>query len=428
MAGKAFRIDQGQLRSPVKTPQGFLRVDGYVGRVGIYEYVNRDEDAKNGFGPVGSIRRELRPEEEVFREDVLAGFEGAPLTANHPTQEITANNVRAYEVGTSTTAARRDGSRVAASMVIKDPKIIARVESGELSELSPGYFAEIVKQAGTDKRYASPSNPEGRYDAIQRGIEINHLALVARARGGSDLRLRLDGVDDVAVEQRHDAADAPRKEPVMADDITAVEQVRALKFRTDELEKTLAERKDALDATITERDQALAKIKTLEEQVGRLNTQLAAGAKAMETEAIKIHAERADAADGELAKLKGSRDEDIRKAAEVRVKAQVILGPEYRCDGKPDREIQAAVIKKFAPKEDVSDTVSAAFIAARFDSLVEAHMQNARSLTRASEVLSVNEGGAERAVRTDSREARQKAWREQALTGGYQAGNRQKDA
>lgn len=487
---KAIRWDREELRSPVRTPQGFLRVDGFVSRAGIYEYRNTEADAKAGYGAVGAVRRELRPEEEVSREDALAGFEGAPLTAEHPKQQITVENARAYEVGTATQRARYDAAtkRVAASMVIKDPKTIAKVESGELAELSPGYRATIVKESGADKRYGYTGNPEGRYDAIQRDIEINHLALVPRARGGSDMRIRMDGVDDAAVEQRTDGdlsaaardnlsgrefadpdqqklpienaahvrdamsrfADtdfssdtvkrsafhrivaaahkfgidstgfekAHRMDGAEENTMTLEEQVRALKLQLDEATKATVERKDALDTAVTERDTAVAKVKTLGDEVEQLKARIATESAALEADAVAKLAARADAAEDKLKKIEDGREADIRKAAELRIKAGAIMGPDFRCDGKSDRDVQLAVIKHLS-RDDQAAGASDSYVASRFDSLVELRMANARSLTRAGEVLS---GGHVREMRTDSKEAREKAWANRALDPkGYRA-------
>lgn len=502
----AFRFDAGQLRPPVRTSQGFLRVDGYVGRAGIYEYVNTDEDAKQGYGAAGTIRRELRPEEEVFREDSLAAFEGISLTAGHPKTPISITNARAYEVGSVTSAARRDGDRVMASMIIKDPATIKRVEKGELNELSPGYRAEIHKTPGADKRYATKSNPNGEWHVVQRNIQPNHQALVTHARGGGDLRVRMDGVDDVAIERRSDgygakltnavdghqhlfdpsdggfgrgdgqsgttswavsegaenghshawirnadgsisiaaaeghthtlldaavfAAPIPPAPLPREDAMTLEEQVRALKAQLVDAEKKLGDQAIVLSTAQTRADSADAKLKTSEERIVELEQKLAAGASAIETEAVAAQATRADAAEKELAELKKNRETDIRNAAEVRVKAITVMGPEFRVDGMTERAIQSTVIKKFAPKEDTGDAVSNAYIAQRFDSLVDAHGKNARSLTRISDA--VKNGPVLQQTRNDSletREGRADAWRNQASTGGYQAAkSRQKDA
>lgn len=200
-AEKVIRIDRdtGTLRPPVRTAQGFLRVDGWAARPGIYKYVNTQQDEKDGLGRRGMVRYELRPEEEVFRQDSLDGYEGASLTVMHPKKMLDASNALEHEVGSVTTAARRDGDRVAVSMMIKETKAIDRVDRRELNELSPGYKVRLERKSGFEPRYATKDNPKGRFDVIQRDIEVNHLALVDRARGGEDLCVRMDGVDDGAV-------------------------------------------------------------------------------------------------------------------------------------------------------------------------------------------------------------------------------------
>ncbi|HEY1814888.1 MAG TPA: DUF2213 domain-containing protein [Kofleriaceae bacterium] len=197
--GDAFRYDHGELAKPVKTEQGFLRVDGYVSRPGIYEYVNSHDDEKRGLGKAGVVRRELRPRDEVFRSDSLAGFEDAPVTLGHPRKMVDPSNAQALRVGVVKTAARRDGDRAAATMLIDNPKAIAAIETGK-RQLSPGYRIDEDLTSGTDPEF-------GRYDLVQRNIRINHLALVDRARGGSDLMVRMDGVAAFAVERSDDWQD-----------------------------------------------------------------------------------------------------------------------------------------------------------------------------------------------------------------------------
>lgn len=403
-----YREDRGTLRKPVRTPQGFLRVDGYVGKAGIYEYRNDD----------GSIRRELRLPEEIFSAIALDGFDAAPLTIGHPSEAVTAANVRAHEVGSVHGSARQDGDHVAASIVIKDAAAIRHVESGK-HQLSPGYAIDLDETPGNHPTY-------GRYDAIQRNIVINHLALVDQARGGSTVRLRMDSDDaDNAIAQ----IDQPRATLESAR-MDPEQQIAGLKLQLDALEKTAQERKDSLSAALVERDDAKGKLRTLTDRVDSLEKDMAAGHTVLETAAIKVHSERADAAERELTDLKARRDADIRRAAEIRVKAVAVMGSTFRVDGMPDRAIQETVIKKFAPKEEVGDAVSEAYISSRFDSLVDGFVSNARSLTRAGELLGANSDQGSREVRTDSRETRARAWREQGHIGGYQVGvaGQKKDA
>ncbi len=175
---RVIRIDAATLlRSPVVTAQGFLRVDGYAGKVGIYDYMNAD----------GTTRRELRLPEEVFSAATLASFEGAPLTDGHPMSPVTPSNVKHVEVGTVTGPGRKDGEHVATGMVIKNEKTIAKVKAGK-QQLSPGYALDLDMTPGVHPQW-------GRYDAVQRNIEVNHLAIVDEARGGSSVRMRMDSAD-----------------------------------------------------------------------------------------------------------------------------------------------------------------------------------------------------------------------------------------
>lgn len=185
MSTSVLRIDERgiELRKPVRLDNGFLRVDGIVARAGVYEY--RRED--------GTIRRELRPPEEVGHPDSLASYDDAPLTVGHPRradgalEEVTASNVDKYGVGNVRGAAQFDGEFAAASMTVKAKRAIQRVDNGE-QELSPGYRIELEEKSGVHPKY-------GRYDAIQRRVRVNHVAIVDKARGGSAIRLRMDSAD-----------------------------------------------------------------------------------------------------------------------------------------------------------------------------------------------------------------------------------------
>lgn len=183
----AIRFDQGSLRKPERTPQGFLKVDGLAARVGILEYRNDD----------GTIRRELRLREDVADPASLAAYEGISVTDGHPTKLVDADNVRTLESGTVTGAARMDGDWVVTPLVIKDKKLIAKVERGETG-LSVGYQIHLDETPGVHPVY-------GRYDARQTHIVPNHIAGAVKVpRAGDGARIRMD---DALVEHRADAWD-----------------------------------------------------------------------------------------------------------------------------------------------------------------------------------------------------------------------------
>ena len=67
------RYDVGNL-GPMRMDNGYLRTTGKLTRVGIFDYRRAD----------GSIQKELRLAEEVFRADSLGSFALVPLTNGHP--------------------------------------------------------------------------------------------------------------------------------------------------------------------------------------------------------------------------------------------------------------------------------------------------------------------------------------------------------
>lgn len=172
------RFDFGSIRSkPVKTSQGFLKLTGNLTRVGVLTYRKAD----------GGEFRELRLPEEVFNADSLSSLAGAPVTDLHPLGLIDPSNVTKHQKGFVGESVKRDGCFVSAPLVVQDAGLIAAVESGERRELSPGYTCGVEHNPGTWEG--------AHYDAIQRGITYNHLAIGPKGwgRSGSEVALKLDG-------------------------------------------------------------------------------------------------------------------------------------------------------------------------------------------------------------------------------------------
>lgn len=140
-------------------------------RVGIFEYRRPD----------GSIRRELRLPEEVFAAESLASYKGKPVILTHEAGLVDVDNVQQEHIGTILSEGIQDGDNVRAQIVIHDAESL----SYGLRELSLGY---------TQTPDETPGVWNGQpYDAIQRNIQINHLALVEKARAGEQARLNIDG-------------------------------------------------------------------------------------------------------------------------------------------------------------------------------------------------------------------------------------------
>ena len=163
------RFDSIPLSDTYFTPEGYLIDNPILTRVGIFEYHNPD----------GTIRRELP--EEVFAAESLASYKGKPVILTHEAGLVDVDNVQQEHIGTILSEGIQDGDNVRAQIVIHDAESL---DYG-LRELSLGY---------TQTPDETPGVWNGQpYDAIQRNIQINHLALVEKARAGEQARLNIDG-------------------------------------------------------------------------------------------------------------------------------------------------------------------------------------------------------------------------------------------
>ena len=165
------RFDSIPLSDTYFTPEGYLIDNPILTRVGIFEYHNPD----------GTIRRELRLPEEVFAAESLASYKGKPVILTHEAGLVDVDNVQQEHIGTILSEGIQDGDNVRAQIVIHDAESL---DYG-LRELSLEY---------TQTPDETPGVWNGQpYDAIQRNIQINHLALVEKARAGEQARLNIDG-------------------------------------------------------------------------------------------------------------------------------------------------------------------------------------------------------------------------------------------
>lgn len=153
------------------TPEGFLLVEGVpLARVGEQIY-GPGELPGIELGSDGRLVVD-RPEEEVFRPETIASFEGKDVTNDHPPEDVTPENWRSFSVGHVQNVRRGEGELsdfLLGDMIIKDAVAIDAVREGK-REVSCGYDAEYEQLAPGQAR--------------QHDIIGNHVALVLRGRCG----------------------------------------------------------------------------------------------------------------------------------------------------------------------------------------------------------------------------------------------------
>ena len=166
-----------------RNADGYMKVRARSARVGVYDYLGAEVDPEGKRFKAGDIVKVYRPAEEVFATDSLASFVAKPITDNHPAVPVNSRNWKDHARGTVFGAVDEDGARnyVSFDLAFMDAALIDAIDSGK-RELSNGYSCDLAFEDGTA--------PDGtRYQAVQRNIRGNHVAVVDRGRAGPECRV-----------------------------------------------------------------------------------------------------------------------------------------------------------------------------------------------------------------------------------------------
>lgn len=302
----------------IKTDEGFVRDAPIIGRTGILEYRNVD----------GSIRREYRPPQEAFNVDSLASIRGKPITLGHHGLVSSANYRETKPVGTVISDGRQDGNNIRADVVIYSLDTDDR-------ELSCGYQTELDETPGV-------TEDGEHYDAIQRNIRYNHLAIVPRGRAGN-ARLNMDG--NQSIEEVETMS-------------TKIKMDNGIEYEVP------AEVKVAYDAMVEKAD---ATKKDLDAMTAKFDSATA------EIEKLKAEAEKAEA------DFKAKFDEAVKTTIELREIARK-HGVE-KADELSNEEIKKAVVAKVHPKLNL-DGKSAEYIEVAFDLAKDTEVQHEDAMAK----------------------------------------------
>lgn len=329
--------DRVPLENVRRTGDGYLVADCRVARTGIQLYKGSELGR-----PDLDVVRVYRPESSVFDAAAMASYAHRPMVNGHPGENVTAANWKDYATGMSGGDVVRDGQFVRVPLVMMDAAAIRDYESGERTQISMGYTAEVLFDAGT--------NPEGEpYDAYVQKMRMNHVSQEKYARGGDSLTF-----GDTSAVPGGTWGASLTEDKAMPDIQHKTVMVDGLSIQTTELGA-----------------QAIAK---LQAQIGD-----AAGAA---REAEKQHQTAMALKDGEIEKLKTELTatkaavlSDAQIQERVASRATLIATAANFVDAatltaKTDAEVRAAVVQaKFGDAAVTGKTDD--YIQARFDMLVE---------------------------------------------------------
>lgn len=168
--------DAAPLSGVRMTRDGYAVAEVRAARTGIQQYAGSEVGR-----PDLAVVNVYRPPESVFAADSMASYGFKPVTINHPAEGVTADSWKDLAVGVVGGDVVRDGGFIKVPLALMDAAAIKAVQDGT-REISMGYVCDLAFEDGV--------TPEGEpYQAIQRDIRINHLALVPKGRAGPHCRV-----------------------------------------------------------------------------------------------------------------------------------------------------------------------------------------------------------------------------------------------
>jgi hypothetical protein len=216
------------------------------------------------------------------------------------------------------------------------------VENRTASQISCGYNCQLEE---------TPGEWQGqRYDAIQRAIRYNHVALEPIGRAGPEVGIRLDAGDAIQVSPHSQEQTTMLKIRIDGVDFEATEQLaQAFTVAQEKAAKALDEVKAQLKAKTDDADKQKARADSLDEELK------------------KAKAAHADAADP------SKIEEAVKTRVALERTAGKVLGETTKFDEMTDADIKRAVILKVHPGAEAQlKDASAVYLQDRFDAAVDA--------------------------------------------------------
>jgi hypothetical protein len=303
---------------------GFLYTEAATGRTGILHYRNAD----------GTPRRELRLPEDAGSAASLQSMIGKPVVITHKGGMVNGKTARSRNVGTMLSARFDSMQGVTFNQIVIHDEQAQTAGRTTHKYLSLGYRLDLEERRGyysaaTNEISDTPKDGFEPFDAIQRNLVVNHLAMVPMGRAGEVARLNLDGNEDYF---DHEDNPMPKIKLANGTEIEVAQEVAdhigGLQTRLDGAEATLSTTKGTLTAVSAERDALKNTVDGFDEKLkqARLDAadELKASAKLIASVAHKVT--------------------DVEGKSDVEVKAAFVKAvmPAINLDGKDDLEICGA--------------------------------------------------------------------------------------
>ncbi|MBU4609144.1 DUF2213 domain-containing protein [Achromobacter sp. GG226] len=300
--------DAVQIGDAAVDAAGYLQANARTARTGVQQYLGRELGR-----PDLDVVNVYRDEADVFSKRSLDTFSRLPITNDHPGVDVDATNWKDLAVGTTGDDVLRDGEYLKIGLKITDASAVKAVKDGK-RELSVGYSAEIEWQDGVA--------PDGTpYQARQKNIVANHVAIVQKGRAGAKARIGDAWGASPIQDFQPGASPKTVEEGRMTDSLkTVVLGDKAVQVAVTDV-AAIEQYKATMNQALADADAAKKKVEEeKDEEIGKLKADLKKAEDAAKIDVDALVASRADLL-GKVKALdaaidpKGKTDAELRKAA-----------------------------------------------------------------------------------------------------------------
>lgn len=300
----------------------------------------------------GSEEMEAKLPEEILSDATVSSANSKPVTDGHHGL-VTKDNSHDLMKGFTASNGHVEGNMLYNDITITDPNLISQIKNGSKRELSIGFETQMDPTSGTYNG--------AKYDAVQRNIRINHVAVVPKGRAGHEVRLIGDSAEAVEqVEPSEEKGNQMETRVVRADG-------QNITVAADDVEKITK-----LDADNSAKAKQIADLDAQIKKLQAEKAQLQGDADASAKKADEAQA-KADSLEADNKKLQEEFDkykaDGVDKKLELIDKVKSFVGDEYDYHGKSDRDMKIDAVKTIKGDSvdftDKSDT----YVQAAFDML-----------------------------------------------------------
>lgn len=329
-----IRIDHhARLDSYEKLSNGFLKVEAFLTRCGVFTYVDEQ----------GNAYQELRHPDDVYEDASLKTLQGLVLTNEHPDEFVNSENCQKYQVGYSDSWLKHDDGRIGSITTWTEKETISQIESGEKRDISTGYTCDVIDESG--EWMGIP------YVKRQKNIRYNHAALTKMGRAGSSVGVRMDSAGKKVCFLKNDSCNA---------------KTSNLHLNESEGKMTKKIKVDSAEIEVTEEVAAYV------EKISTEKTKLDG-----ENAALKSEIEKRDSENKELKKQLS--DDEVLKRADSLLKVKDFAATvlkDQKVDGLTIAEMKSKVVAALVKNVDVAKKDST-WIDASFETLMNAERKDA---------------------------------------------------